>query len=140
MKTHSMALPGFGLLLGPLHALAQQGQASTSQPPPAWWGTGPWPMGSMWHTGWSFWWVFPLVMFLMMVACAILVVRAMRSGAGPMHCGWGHAGERSSNAASDHSASALQILNERFARGEIARSEYEEKWAALAGRPSDQRG
>ena len=134
MKAKSIAFPGLVLLLVPITALAQQVQGATTQTPPAWYG-GPW---QMWHGDWSFWWIFPLLMFFMMIACAFMIVRAIRSGAG-IHCGWGHARHPSSSESSDPAASALRLLNERFARGEIEQREYEEKRAALGRRPAGQR-
>jgi putative membrane protein len=94
------------LLLYPLAAFAQPAQSSSE-----WNGPGPWHM--MWGFGWGFGWIFPLFMLLMIVVCILFVMR------GP----WGH-GHRSST---DATSSALQILNERFAKGEIEREEYEEK-------------
>ena len=131
MKTKSIAFPGLVLVLVPFTALAQQVQGATTQTPPAWYG-GSW---QMWHGDWSFWWIFPLLMFLMMIACAVMIVRTIRSGAGPMHCGWGHARHPTSSTSSDPAASALQLLNERFARGEIEQDEYEKKRMALGCRP-----
>jgi len=73
---------------------------------------GPWPM---WGPG--FGWIFPLLMMVfMIVLCVFLMSR--------MH--WGHR-----HSAPDWSASALDILSERFARGEIQREEFEEKRRAL---------
>jgi len=93
-------------LLHPLAAVAQSAQSS-----PYWYGPGPW------HMMWGFAWIFPLFMLLLIVVCVLFVMR------GP----WGHSHRPSADATS----SALQILNERFAKGEIKKEEYEEKKAAI---------
>jgi putative membrane protein len=88
---------------------------------------GPW---HMWGGGWGFWWIFPLLMFFFMIAVCVAIFLLMhRAGHGwmPRHMAgpWG-----------DPAHSALQILNERFAKGEIQKQEYEEKKAAiLSGSP-----
>jgi len=77
----------------------------------------------MWSGGWGFWWIFPLFMFLMMIGCVAFFFFGHRSGGGHMHRGdrsWG-----------DPTSSALQILNERFAKGEIQKQEYQEKKTAI---------
>jgi uncharacterized membrane protein len=73
----------------------------------------------------GFWWIFPLFMFLMMIGCAAFFLFGHRSVGGHMHRGrsWG-----------DPTYSALEILNERFAKGEIPRQEYEEKKNAILSR------
>ena len=82
----------------------------TPQPYPwQWWPETHWP---------SFGWIFPLVCIVMMVAMLLFMSR--RGGIG---CTW-----RGRPAAK----SALGILNERYARGEIDKQEYEEKKAAIA--------
>ena len=87
-------------------AVAQQTQPS----PPPWYG--PWWAGS---TGWPFWWMCPVMMLVMLAVVAGIILARRRS----------HDGHRAS----------LQILAERFARGEIQKEEYQEKKAAiLAGR------
>ena len=71
----------------------------------------------------SLWWVFPLVM---VVFCFLM----MRGRRGSMMCGFG-----SNVADGDHgqsSNSAKDILDTRYARGEIDRTEYEEKRKVLA--------
>jgi putative membrane protein len=112
------ALAALLMLYQPLLALAQQTQSSSPQP---WDWPAPWHM--MWSGGWGFWWIFPLFMFLMMIGCVAFFVSGHRSGGGHMHRGgrsWG-----------DPASAALQILNERFAKGEIQKQEYEEKKTAI---------
>ncbi len=71
--------------------------------------------------GFGWWWVFPAVMILMMFLCFFMMRRR-----GWMMCGpsprmsddscWGR-----------HSETAREILDKRYARGEIEKEEYEEK-------------
>lgn len=81
---------------------------------------GPWHM--MAWSGWGYGWIFPLLMFALMIALCFFVMRSMSSGHGHGH------------AARDSTTSALEILNERFARGEISREELEEKRSIIAAR------
>ena len=105
----------FFALLHPLPALAQQTQQSTGP----WDWPGPW---HMWSGTWGFWWIFPLIVI---IACVAMLLLGHRAGEGGLpHWGPG----RSSG---DPTCSALQILNERFAKGEIKKEEYEEKKAAI---------
>ncbi len=101
------------MLLCPFAALAQRAQSSGE-----WDWPGPWHM--MWG-GWGIWWIFPLFMVFMLVMCVLFMMR------GP----WGH----SHRSGTDATTSALQILNERLAKGEIKKEEYEEKKAAILHRP-----
>jgi putative membrane protein len=74
-------------------------------------------MGAGW---WGFWWIFPILMFgLMIFLCAFFIFR------GP----WNH-GDRHR----DTTTSALTLLNERFAKGDISKEEFEEKKTILARR------
>jgi putative membrane protein len=121
------ALPtlAFIVLVEPLQAFAQQ---TTPQPPQDYYGPGPW---HMWQGGygWHFWWMFPMMMLFFILVCGVIFLVGYRlSGQGPhmMNRPWG-----------DPSYSALQILNERLARGEIQKDEYAERKAAIlsSGRP-----
>ncbi|HKW36709.1 MAG TPA: SHOCT domain-containing protein [Burkholderiales bacterium] len=98
-------------LASPALALAQAAQGA----PYVWRDWGPW---HMWG-GWGFWWVFPLLMMLFVALCVFFMGRML----------WGHG-----HSAGDNAGSALQILSERFARGEISREEFEDKRSVLVRR------
>jgi len=120
----------FILLIAPLQAIAQQ-PPQPPVPPQGYYGPGPW--HHMWGDGygWHFWWMFPLMMLCMIAFFAVIFFFARGL------CGHGcpHLGPPSRMGGSDPSYSALQILNERFARGEIKKDEYTEKKATiLSGR------
>lgn len=102
------------MLFAPLAAFAQSNQTW-----PGWNGPGPWHM--MWGGGgWGFWWIFPLMMFILMILlCGFVMMR------GP----WSHRDHHA-----DTTTSAMRLLNERFAQGEISKDEFEEKKAILARR------
>ena len=72
--------------------------------------------------GFTFWWIIPLVM---MFLCFLM----MRRQQGSMMCGFGRYPHGSGNARS--SESALDILNKRYALGEIDKTEYDEKKKGL---------
>lgn len=96
------------ILLAPMLAWAQPSTNYRDWP-------GPW---HMW--GWGFGWVLPLLFMVLMIgACAFLMSRMM----------FGH---RHGHFGGDANASALRILSERFAKGEISKEEFEEKKSILA--------
>jgi len=88
------------------------------------WHVMPWP---------AFWWIFPLMFFIMIILMFIFMMRR-----GGMGCMWRDrmmdrpefrdAMKRSLDAPSE---SALEILNKRYAKGEIDKQEYEEKKATI---------
>jgi uncharacterized membrane protein len=66
----------------------------------------------------SFWWIFPV---LMVILCFVM----MRRRTGSMMCGFGSCGTDSDRLrASD---STTEILDKRYASGEINKEEYDEK-------------
>ncbi len=76
----------------------------------------------MWENGWG-WWVFgPLMMLVFWGGLAALIVFLVR--------GWGGSG---GNAGRSAPRDAQAILEERFARGEISKEEFEERKSVLAG-------
>jgi putative membrane protein len=125
-KQMTLRLLMFMVAYAPLQTIAQQAQETT---PPAYYGPGPWHMGA-YDGGWHFWWMFPMVIFFFVV-CGIMLMfaRSAFGYGGPFRGdhGW-HIRDRFSG---DATRSALEILNERFARGEIQKEEYAEKKAAL---------
>jgi len=60
----------------------------------------------------GYWWIFPLVMIIL---CFVFMRRCMSK----RMCGW--------SSGSGFGESALDVLNKRYAKGEIDRKEYEEK-------------
>jgi len=79
---------------------------------------GPW-------CGFGWWWIFPIIMIVMMVLCFFM----MRGRMGSMMCWPGSCG--TDKHGGDTSVSALNILNKRYAQGEISREEYEEKRSVI---------
>jgi uncharacterized membrane protein len=72
----------------------------------------------------SFWWIVPI---LMMILCFLM----MRGRKGSMMCGFGSRGSDSQQ--TRDSDSAIDILDKRYASGEINKAEYEEKKRILTG-------
>ena len=75
-----------------------------------------------WHMmgwGWGIGWIFPLLVILGIVFCIVMMSRMFGHAHGPRR---------------DGTSSALEVLNERFAGGEISKEEFEEKRAILARR------
>lgn len=69
----------------------------------------------------EFWWIFPVIMI---VLCFLM----MRGRSGSMMCGFGSRDESRFIQPTD---SATDILDKRYARGEIGQREYEEKKGKL---------
>ena len=120
------------LVAAPLYSVlvfAQQNQDLATRPPWGWHGP-----GYMWGFGWGFWWMMPLLMLLIFITCAIvfrfLFGRGWRGGAHHWSAPWNMM-DCSGGPRRDPTQSALQILNERYAKGEIQKPEYEERKATI---------
>jgi len=100
-KLSKMAIPGLLVLTEPVQAIAQQAQ-SPDVPPQYYW-PGPWHMWGVWPFG-------PIMMIVFVMFCMAMMYFRM----GGVHHRF----------RGDH---ALELLNERFARGEINQTEYEER-------------
>lgn len=123
----ALRLLPFTMLVPPLQAIAQQAQEPVRPTP--YYGYGPMHMWS-YADGWPFWWMFPMMLlfFLVVGGAIFLFVRGSFGHGGHLYAPHGHGPDRFSG---DLSGAALQILNERFARGEIQKEEYMEKKSAL---------
>src|SRR5689334_19181125 len=106
-------------VLVPLSAFAQQPGPQQHQ----------WDWPGHWHMwgGGVFWWIFPLLMLLMMLLCLAMFF----GGHKRFHQPGSH--QSSNGSRDDPTYSALRILNDRYAKGEIKRDEYDEKKAVILG-------
>ncbi|MGD0024195.1 MAG: SHOCT domain-containing protein [Xanthobacteraceae bacterium] len=124
-KLSTLPLLVFVVLVAPLQAMAQQQPLPTApQPPYIYWPGPMWGYGG----GFQFWWICPLMMLFMFLIFGIIFFFVRRSWADGSHH-WGPPWHMMHGGPPTHSA--LQILNERFARGEIQKDEYEEKKATI---------
>lgn len=121
----ALRLLPFTMVIAPLQAIAQQAQEPAGPPP--YYGYGPMHMWG-YAGGWPFWWMFPMMLLFFLVVCGAMFLFA-RGAYG--HGGHGPRWHMPDGFSGDASRSALQILNERFALGDIQKEEYEEKKAAL---------
>jgi putative membrane protein len=142
-KLASLPILALAVFAAPLSVLAQTqpnapAAPSTPTPPDYYW-PGP---GMMWRHGYgdghwggywgdpfggSSWEMFPMWIVLVILVCVLIFYFARSTG---QHH-WGAAPP----GIDDPTHSALQILNERFARSEIQKDEYEDKKSAiLSGR------
>lgn len=122
-KVSSIPLLGYIVFVAPLEAIAQQAPQLPSPQPPF----GHWP--GPWH-GSPFWWICPLVMLFMFLVFAAIFFFFHRSWTERQHH-WGSPWRMMDRSWAPPTHSALQILNERFARGEMQKDEYEDKKAAI---------
>ena len=125
-KLATLPTLAFIVLIEPLQAFAQQ---AAPQPPQEYYGPGPW---HMWHDGyaWHFWWMFPMCMLFFVLVVGVIFLLAQRFSGHGQHY-WGPPSHVMNRQLGDPSYSALQILNERFARGEIQKEEYTAKKADI---------
>ncbi len=75
-----------------------------------------------WSPAYGWGWLFVIVFWVLVVLIIVAIIRAI-AGSGYYR---NYRNEESGN-------TALQILNERYARGEIAREEYEAKKRDISG-------
>jgi putative membrane protein len=126
-KLSVLLIPTVLFVTQPLQVLAQQSQSPNTPPPPQWYGPGPWHMwADGYGYGWHFWWMGPVMMLFMILICVAVIYFLFSSHSGGSHR-WGPMTGRQWDA--DYSA--LAILDERYARGEIQKEEYQERKATI---------
>lgn len=125
-KLAALSIFAFIVLFEPLQAIAQQAAPPSPQ---GYYGNGPW---HMWNDGygWHFWWMFPMMILFFLLVCGVIFLFAHRLNGHGLHC-WGPPSHTINRPLADPTYSALQILNEHFARDEIQKDEYTEKKAAI---------
>ena len=123
-KLSALPMLIFIILVAPMQAMAQQ-QPQLPGQPQDYYVNGPWRHMGVDGYGHAFWWMFPMMLLFILICAAIFFFAYRTSANGRQH--WGPHSQRWG----DPTHSALQILNERFARGEIQKDEYAEKKAAV---------
>jgi putative membrane protein len=112
------------LALSAFPAWAQQNPPSGGNPPP-------YPYPPMWHHGWGWhpgMFLAPFVLLLALIGTVALIVWLVRWLNWGYHPGWHHRGHHYPyESHPGPGRAALDILEERFARGEIDKAEFEEK-------------
>ena len=81
--------------------------------------------GCEYYWGSSWWWVFCLIMLILMVGFCFFFM--MRNGKGGLMCRWSRSRGAAGSNSTSSSDSAKNILDKRYALGEISGEEYEEK-------------
>lgn len=78
--------------------------------------------GHMWDGGWGGWFIGPIMMIVFIAVAVVVVVLLVRWLGGPGHSGTLH---------NPPGKTPMDILKERFARGEIDKEEFEERRRVL---------
>jgi len=87
----------------------------------------PYPYGPMWHDGWGWhagMFLGPVVFLLSLIGTVALILWLVRWATGGHHPGWHYHHAYGSHG---FGRTPLDILEERFARGEIDKAEFEDK-------------
>lgn len=89
----------------------------------------PWPW---WHGhGASFWWIFPFTFFVLMILMFIFMARRGGRGWHDRMMGRSEFHDAMKRGRGEPSETAMDILNKRYAKGEIDKQEYEDKKAVI---------
>jgi putative membrane protein len=125
-----MKRPAISILLGILALAAFPAWAQ--QTPPAGGNPGPgYGYYGMWHHEWGWHpgiFLAPFILLLALIGTVALIVWLVRWASGGYYHGWHHHGPHHPYGPHPgHVRAAVDILEERFARGEIDKAEFEEK-------------
>jgi len=126
MKRVALIFSTGALALATLPAWAQQTPPAGGTP------NMPYPYGPMmWHNGWGWhpgMFLAPFVFLLALIGTVALILWLVRWASGGYYHGWHHHGPHYPYGPHPGPGrAALDILEERFARGEIDKAEFEEK-------------
>ena len=96
----------------------------------------PWPWWGMHGPG--FWWIFPLIFIVLMVVMCVFMFRggAMGCMSRDRHMGSRESRDLTKQSEAGSPESARDILDKRFAKGEITKEEYQEMKKLLGNETS----